>query len=214
MAENIAANEQSRQQDALWVAQALAGDQQAYRCLFEQYRQQAYRVAYRFLGSTADAADATQESFIKAFKSLERFERRSSLSTWLMRIVTNTCLDRLRARAADTTVPLSDEMTIVMPESSQPMRADVRPGDAMEYEELRAALERALQKLSPEHRAVFALHTEQNLKYREIAEVLGISEGTVMSRLYHARKNLQHLLDRAGVLERALTVLKGPGRTS
>ena len=80
------------------------------------------------------------------------------------------------------------------------MRRDVRPGDALECEELRTALDDALGKLSPEHRAVFVLHTEQELKYREMAEVLGISEGTVMSRLYHARKNLQRYLEQAGVL--------------
>lgn len=201
MSEDVGGSDERRLQDAHWVNLALAGDQQAYRYLFEKYREQAYRLAYRFLGKAAEAADATQESFIKAFKSLERFERRSSFSTWLMRIVTNTCLDKLRARSVDSTVSLSDEMTNVMPESSQPMRSTIRPGDALEYEELHTALEDALGKLSPEHRAVFVLHTEEELKYREIAEVLGISEGTVMSRLYHARKNLQRFLEQAGVLE-------------
>ena len=201
MSEDVLGSDERRVQDAHWVSRALAGDQQAYRRLFEQHRQQAYRVAFRLLGTSAEAADATQDSFVKAFRNLERFESRSSLATWIMRIVTNTCLDRLRARAADPTVSLSDEMTNVIAESSQPMRRDVRPGDALECEELRTALAEALGKLSPEHRAVFVLHTEQELKYREMAEVLGISEGTVMSRLYHARKNLQRHLEQAGVLD-------------
>ncbi|GAG36674.1 unnamed protein product, partial [marine sediment metagenome] len=176
------------------------GDQQAYRYLFGRYRQQAYRLAYHFLGRTDDAADAVQDSFIKAFKALERFEGRAKFSTWLMRIVTNTCLDRMRSKAADATVPLSDEMARMMSESSQPMRRAGRPEEAMEYGELSAALAGALQKLSSEHRTVFVLHADQELTYREIAEMLGISEGTVMSRLYHARKNLQRLLAGAGVL--------------
>jgi RNA polymerase sigma-70 factor, ECF subfamily len=202
MSEDAPKNDEIGLQDAHWVTRALAGDQHAYRCLFEQYREQAYRVAYRLLGTTAEAADATQESFVKAFRSLERFERRSRFGTWLMRIVTNTCLDKLRGKAADPTISLSDELAAVMPQSAQPMRRDVRPADELEYEELRTALTEALRKLSPEHRTVFVLHTEEELKYREIAEVLGVSEGTVMSRLYHARRNLQRFLSQAGVLER------------
>lgn len=200
MSSNAAKSDDERVQDAHWVSRALVGDQQAYRYLFERYRQQAYRTAYHFLGRADDAADAVQDSFIKAFKALGRFEGRAKFSTWLMRIVTNTCLDRMRSKAADATVPLSDEMAMVMPESSQPMRRAARPEEAMEYGELNAALAGALQKLSSEHRTVFVLHADQELTYREIAEVLGISEGTVMSRLYHARKNLQRLLAGAGVL--------------
>ena len=193
--------EEEQLQDAYWVDQALKGDPQAFRYLFERYREKAYRMAYRFLSHNEEAVEATQEAFIKAFRALENFEGRSKFSTWLMRIVTNTCLDRRRARV-EPTVPLSDEMQEVLGRSQQ---VGVQPGggpvEQLEYGELHAALADALAQLSEEHRAVFVLHTEEGMKYREIAQELQISEGTVMSRLYHARKNLQKMLGRAGVLD-------------
>lgn len=182
------------------VDRAVNGDKDAFRGLFERYRTRAYRVAYRFLGNHSDALDVVQESFIKAYRALGGFERRAKFRTWLMRIVTNTCLDRRRSRSSASTATLSDEIIESTARESQPHRRRETPLEQMEYGELRDALSRALEQVSEAHRTVFVLHTEEGLTYREIAEVLGISEGTVMSRLYHARKNLQKILSNAGVL--------------
>jgi len=182
------------------VDRAVKGDRGAFRELFERYRQRAYRVAYRFLGNHSDALDVVQEAFIKAYRALGGFERRAKFRTWLMRIVTNTSLDRRRSRSSRSAATLSDEIIESTSEESQPHRRRETPLEQMEYSELREALNRALEQVSEAHRTVFVLHTEEGLTYREIAEVLDISEGTVMSRLYHARKNLQKILSNAGVL--------------
>jgi len=181
------------------VSRAVKGDKDAFRELFETYRTRAYRVAYGFLGGHEDALDAVQDAFIKAYRGLGTFERRAQFRTWLMRIVTNTCLDRRRSRRAGP-APLSDEIVEMTPEDTQPHHRRQTPLETMEYGELREALNQALEQVSEAHRTVFVLHSEEGMTYREIAEVLGISEGTVMSRLYHARKNLQKILSNAGVL--------------
>lgn len=186
--------------DEALVNQALDGEKPAFRDLFERYRTRAYRVAYRFLGNHEDALDAVQDAFIKAYRGLEGFERRSQFRTWFMRIVTNTCLDRRRVRSGDRTVPMDPELAETTAEDGRPRPPQDQPLDAMQVEELRASLQSALDRLSEAHRAVFVLHAEEGLTYREIAETLGVSEGTVMSRLFHARRNLQKILENRGLL--------------
>jgi RNA polymerase sigma-70 factor (ECF subfamily) len=186
--------------DETLVARALRGEKGAFRELFDRHRSGAYRVAYRFVGNHEDALDVVQESFVKVYRSLGAFERRSQFKTWLMRIVTNTALDLRRSRGSSSATPLSDEIVETLGEESQPERRIDTPIEKMEYGELREALNRALARLSDAHRTVFVLHAEEGLTYREIAEIAGISEGTVMSRLFHARKNLQKILSNAGVL--------------
>lgn len=182
------------------VERAVKGEKPAFKELFERYRNRAYRVAYRFLGNHEDALDVVQESFIKAYKNLGGFEHRSLFRTWLMRIVTNTCLDRRRRRSADHTTELSEEIVETTPAASQPNRRRETPLETMEFAELRTALDGALGQLSEAHRTVFVLSVTEGLRYREIADQLGISEGTVMSRLFHARKNLQKILANEGLL--------------
>jgi len=190
----------STRTDEELVRRAVKGEKAPFRELFERYRERAYRVAYRFLGSREDAMDVVQDAFIKAYRSLAGFEGRSLFRTWLMRIVTNTCLDRRRGRSARSAAPLSDEIVETTAEESQPGRHRETPMQTMEYDELRGALHRALDQLSDAHRTAFVLHTEEGLTYREIAETLDINEGTVMSRIYHARKNIQKILSNEGVL--------------
>ncbi len=185
--------------DEALVDRAMRGDAEAFRGLFERYRQRAFRVAYRFLGHHDEALDAAQEAFIKAHRALATFERRAQFRTWFMRILTNTCLDRRRARSGESG-DLSDELADVTSEDGLPHPPAERPGDAMQAEELREALAQAIGELTEAHRTVFVLHAEEGLTYREIADTLGVNEGTVMSRLFHARKNLQKILANRGVL--------------
>jgi RNA polymerase sigma-70 factor (ECF subfamily) len=182
------------------VRDVLRGRQDAFSRLFERYRKGAFRAAYRFVGNGEDALDAVQESFVKAYRALESFEQRSSFRTWLMRIVTNTCLDIRRSRASRHESELSDEMMETTPLERQPHRRSERPLEEAQYDELSLGLQKALEQLSEDHRAVFVLHTQEQMTYREIAESLGINVGTVMSRLFHARKNLQRILAKEGLI--------------
>ena len=186
--------------DEILAETAAKGDKAAFRQLFDRYRDRAYRVAYRFVGAREDALDAVQESFVKVYRALDRFEGRSQFRTWLMRIVTNTCLDIRRKRGRRAETSLSEEMVEIIPEESQPQKRPESSLQKMEYDELSAGLAKALDEISAEHRTVFVMHAEEGLTYREIADLLEIKEGTVMSRLFHARKNLQKILSNMGLV--------------
>ncbi len=180
--------------DDVLLAAAVRGCKEAQEELFRRYRQVAYRVAYRLLGNEADALDAVQEAFVKALTHLPSFEGRSSFKTWLLRVVSNASLDLGRQRGRREAL----SMDALGPKSREEMEPLVlpEPGQALEREDLRRQLQKALQQLPPAQRQTFVLHAEAELSYREVAEVLGISIGTVMSRLYYARQKLRALLER------------------
>jgi RNA polymerase sigma-70 factor (ECF subfamily) len=168
------------------------GDRGALDELFRRYRQPAYRVAYRLLGHEADALDAVQEGFVKALTHLPSFQGRSSFKTWLMRVVSNAALDLGRQRGRRDFVSLD----AARPDDLSPL--DLATTDAvgrrLERADLRRQLDRALAALPAAQRQTFVLHADAGLSYREVAEALGISIGTVMSRLYYARQKLRALL--------------------
>ena len=169
-----------------------AGDRGALDELFRRYRLPAYRVAHRLLGNEADALDAVQEGFVKALTHLDSFQRRSSFKTWLLRVVSNAALDLGRQRGRREAVSLEAAETrdadlpalLVADESSL----------KLDRAELRGLLDQALQTLSEPQRQTFVLHAEAGLSYREVAEVMAISIGTVMSRLFYARQKLRQYL--------------------
>ncbi len=176
--------------DAL-LARFASGDRVALDELFRRYRGVAYRVAYRLLGREADALDAVQDGFVNALTHLDRFGGRSSFKTWLLRVVCNAALDVGRQRKRDERVPQ------VPPDVSPDLFGpdDGPPADAgLEQADLRRAIDGALARLPSSQRQTFVLHVEGGLTYREVAEALGISIGTVMSRLHYARQRLKHLL--------------------
>src|SRR5262249_406712 len=167
--------------------------------LFGRYRGMAYRVAYRLLGHEADALDAVQEGFVKALTHLNSFQGRSSFKTWLLRVVSNASLDLGRQRGR------REMLSLVAPqpndqESAQPLVYE-DPAHRLERADLRQLLNRALATLPEPQRQTFVLHADAELSYREIADALGISIGTVMSRLYYARQKLRAFLaERTGSL--------------
>jgi RNA polymerase sigma-70 factor (ECF subfamily) len=167
------------------------GDRAALDDLFRRYRSVAYRVAYRLLGREADALDAVQDGFVKALTNLERFRGHSSFKTWLLRIVSNAALDLGRQRKRDARLPQA-------PPGDQPDRfgpANLPPPDTeLARADLRRRIECALVRLPESQRQTFVLHVDGGLSYREVAESLGISIGTVMSRLFYARQKLKTLL--------------------
>ena len=174
------------------LAQHARGNGQALEELFCRYRGVAYRTAYRLLGQEADALDAVQEGFLKAFTHLSAFQGRSSFKTWLLRVVTNAALDLGRQRgrrelrsldglaASDQEIPLTTE----------------NPARGLERTDLRLLIQEALASLPDAQRQTFVLHADGELSYREVAEALDISIGTVMSRLFYARQKLRLFLAR------------------
>ena len=156
--------------------------------------QSAYGVALRVTGRHEDALDVVQDGFIRAFERLGEFQQTAGFRTWLLRIVTNRALDLLRARKVRLAVSLDggDDEARGAPAVSG---AEQRPAAALQQRELAERLHQAIESLPPEQRAVFALSAEGEMTYGQIAEVVGVPIGTVMSRLYHARRRLQDLLE-------------------
>jgi RNA polymerase sigma-70 factor (ECF subfamily) len=168
------------------------GHRQALDELFRRYRQPAYRVAFRLLGNEADALDAVQEGFVKALTHLASFQGRSSFKTWLLRVVSNAALDLGRQRGRREMLSL-DATSGNDVASAQLLSAD-EAGLGLERSDLRKLLDRALATLSEVQRQTFVLYADAGLSYREVADVMGTSIGTVMSRLYYARQKLRAYL--------------------
>ena len=181
--------------DEALVTRCQKGDTDAFDLLVTRYRGRVYAMIYNMVKSEADAWDLSQEAFIKAWKALPKFEARSSFYTWLYRIAHNVTYDWMRKRKVqaegefDETVQQS-----VDPKAKTVPFKEARPDDKLQHQELRESIEQAIEKLSPEHRAVILLKEIDGRQYNEIAEIVGISIGTVMSRLFYARKKLQSLL--------------------
>ncbi len=177
--------------DASLLERSARGDAAALDDLFRRYRMVAYRVAYRLLGREADALDAVQDGFVKVLGNLDRFRGQSSFKTWLLRIVSNAALDMGRRRQRDgwndrPPVPATPEQ--VGPDDRPP------PDHGLERADLRRVIDSALAALPAAQRQTFVLHVDGELSYREVADTLGISIGTVMSRLFYARQKLKVLL--------------------
>lgn len=175
------------------VDQAAGGDRDAQRRLFDLHRDAAFRVALRITGRREDALDVVQDGFIRAFERLGEFQRGAQFRTWLLRIVSNRALDILRARKVRLAIPLDGEDDDARVQLED-RRAEVAPEADLERAELASRLRRAVESLPADQRAVFALYATGDLTYGQIAEVLGIPIGTVMSRLYHARRRLHEQL--------------------
>ena len=177
--------------DEKLVRLARDGDVSAREELFEHYRSDAYRYAYRQLGHEEDALDVVQESMLKAFSGLAEFDGRSAFRTWLLRIVINTAFDWGRRRKRKPGGRGGDEGDLAQYETAT---VD-DPARGLHQQDLRAALDRALDHLSQTIRSTFVLFAELGLSYREIAEMQGVPIGTVMSRIHAAREKLQAELD-------------------
>jgi RNA polymerase sigma-70 factor (ECF subfamily) len=174
------------------LARFAGGEREALEELFRRYRQPGYRVAYRLLGNEADALDALQDGFVKALTRLDSFQGRSSFKTWLLRVVSNAALDLGRQRGRRDVLSL-DGAPSEDGDGSHPLQTD-DPASGLERADLRRALNQALATLSEAQRQTFVLHAEAGLSYREVAEAMQISIGTVMSRLYYARQKLRSFL--------------------
>ena len=192
------------------LARARRGDIAAFEVLVRQNERRVYAVALRSSGSPEDAADITQEVFLRAWRSIEDFRGDSGFSTWLFRITTNLCVDFARHKQAQPhTQPLvgEDDAERPIPDPAP------TPEEHLENSELGRELAAALDEVSEEHRRIVLLRDVSGLSYTEIAEVLEISEGTVKSRLSRARIALRTILQKRGNLlpSAASNDMKGGG---
>ena len=173
------------------------GDYGAFDTLVTRHRGRVYAMIQNMVKNEADSWDLAQEVFVKVWKALPRFEARAQFSTWMYRITHNVVYAWMRKRKMDVAGALDDNLlareSIAAGAPAAPARVS-RPDEALSNEEVRANIENALEKLSPEHREAILLREVQGLEYKEIADVMDCSLGTVMSRLFYARKKLQTLL--------------------
>ena len=179
------------------VKRSQAGDTEAFDELVTRYRARVFSMIYNMVHNEQDAWDLAQDSFLKAWRSIGRFRSQSSFYTWIYRIVMNVTIDWLRkkhVKGGDAEFDDAIQLTQIEPASKTVPKTEPLPHQVMERGEIRARIEKAIGQLSPEQRAVILMKEIDDMQYHEIAEALGCSIGTVMSRLFYARKKLQNLL--------------------
>ena len=179
--------------EAELVRAAQRGEQDAFAQLVEANQGRIYTLAYRMTGNVETARDLTQETFLSAWQALPRFRGKSAFSTWLYRMAVNACIDFLRREKRRAVLPLSSEDDALQLPDQGPS-----PQEALEQQERLLALRQALAALSPHHRKVLVLRELEGLSYREIAQYLGLEEGTVKSRIARARLALRDALIATG----------------
>jgi RNA polymerase sigma-70 factor, ECF subfamily len=180
--------------EAVLLDRARHGDTVAFDVLITRHREKIYMHACHLLRNEDDAMDITQETFLRAWRSLARFDGKASLSSWLYRIATNAVIDLCRRRKAHPEVEVDDAPLRIDAASRTTPHAGEKPGESVDRAEIRRRVEAAFAQLSPDHRAVIVLKEIEDRTYEEIARSVGCSLGTVMSRLHYARKHLQSLL--------------------
>jgi RNA polymerase sigma-70 factor, ECF subfamily len=180
------------------VRRARREDQKAFRMLMERYRRKVFSIAYGMVRDPEAAMDVSQEVFIKVHRYLGSFQGTSSFYTWLYRITVNLSIDFIRKRGKRDMVDYDDMLQRREPDDIEaritPTFLDTNPLKAIDRIELRKQISKAFETLTEKHRAVLLLREVEGLSYDEIARTLKVHKGTVMSRLHHARKNLQHAL--------------------
>jgi len=189
-------------EESLFVLRLKANEDAAYDELVRTFNAQIFHVAFRMLGDSGDAADVSQEIFLKVFRNINGFKGESSLKTWIFRIAFSEILNRLRwwkRRHRQSTVSLDAESGVNGNGNGTGYHiSDVRPTpeQALESKEQEEAIQKALGKLSGDHRSIIILRDIEGFSYGEIADVLGVSIGTVKSRLARGRADLKKSLIR------------------
>ena len=190
-------------QDELLIRRAQHGAADAFEQLLLEHQKNVYTLCYRMAGNPDDAMDLSQETFLRAWRCLDQYQFASAFSTWLYRLCSNICIDFLRRRRRQQTVPLTfedadgEEQTYAVPDA-QPL-----PEEQVELKLTRETLAAAMAQLLPEHRAVLQLRVVNEMSYEQIADVLDIQIGTVKSRLSRARNQLKKILERGNLSRRA-----------
>ena len=179
----------SRAEELALVERCRRGDVGAFETMYRRHSGRLYSVACRMLGNPADAEDMLQEIFLAAHRKLESFRGEAALGTWLYRLGTNLCLDYLRSRAAK-----SGQLTDAI--DDEPALADAGSRRLADQTVTKMDLERALAQLPEGCRSAFVLHDVEGLEHKEVADILGIAEGTSKSQVHKARLRLRGMLGR------------------
>ena len=174
------------------IEQCLAGDQAAWEQIVRQNWRKVFNVAYKFVGKHDEAEDLTQDIFLKIFKALNTFDRRANFQTWIISISRNLCIDHYRSVRKERQTIARD----VDSNDLQPATTERGPYAQAEHQDLRAQLRQALDALPLTLRTAVVLRDLQELSYQEIADRLGLPEGTVKSRINRGRIELAHQLKR------------------
>jgi RNA polymerase sigma-70 factor, ECF subfamily len=194
-AEQLEARQQQRAEDDELIRAAQRGDRSAFDSLVRRYDRSVLRLALHMLGNEQDAQDVHQDAFIKAYRHLSNFRFECSFYTWLYRIVTNLCLDQLRRRKSRKEDPSTvmdaagEEMDLMA--NLQDERATANPARELERKNMHAAIQSALDSLTPRERTVFELKHYQGLKLRTIGEMLSTTEETAKNTLFRATRKLR-----------------------
>jgi RNA polymerase sigma-70 factor, ECF subfamily len=174
------------------IEQCLAGDQLAWEQVVRQNWRKVFNVAYKFVGKHDEAEDLTQDIFLKIFKALNTFDRRANFQTWIISISRNLCIDHYRSVRKERQTIARD----VDSSDLQPATSERGPYAQAEHQDLKAQLRQALDTLPITLRTAVVLRDLQELSYQEIADRLGLPEGTVKSRINRGRIELAHQLKR------------------
>ena len=190
----MAETDHSSAEDQKLVRLAQRGDMAAFEELVARHRDKIYARALSMMRNEDEAIDLSQEAWVKGWQRLKQFQGESSFGTWMTRIVINLCLDQLRKHKRQRTesIEAMDEESGGV-ERHMPVLT-VNPTAGLERNELRQRIDKALGQLSYEHRTVLVLHEFEEMEYKEIAKAMGCSIGTIMSRLFYARRKMAALL--------------------
>jgi RNA polymerase sigma-70 factor, ECF subfamily len=186
------------EEDRALIAKAQAGDTAAFRRLVERHQRRAFAIALALVRDENDARELVQDAFLRVFRGLGSFQGGSSFFTWLYRIITNLSIDLIRKPGRQTTdrdearLDTEDAQDLDLPFLSRFEGSD--PLELVRRREISQRLQGALDALPSYHRAVIVMRELEGLSYEEMAQVMGVSKGTIMSRLFHARQKLQRAL--------------------
>lgn len=178
------------------VIRAKDGDEEAFGALVQMYYQRVFNIARGFVSEPEEARDLAQQAWLKVWKKLDTFKGHSGFFTWLYRLVTFVCLDYLRKKKRRAETELKETMETHREAGAEPAPSVTPdPVRSLEAGEIRDRFEQALETLSPAQRTAIVLREIEGLTYEEIAAAMKCSKGTVMSRIFYARKNLQRELE-------------------
>jgi len=192
------ARQKEADEDRVYITRAQAGDREAFRKLVERHQRRAFAIALSLVRDENDARELVQDAFLRVYKGLGSFQGGSSFFTWLYRIITNLSIDLIRKPSHKNTdldesrLEIEEDQESLFPFLSRVEGAD--PVDAVRRREIGARLTDALDALPSYHRGVIIMREIEGLSYEEMAQAMGVSKGTIMSRLFHARQKLQKAL--------------------
>ena len=177
--------------DAELIEQFQNGDTAAFDALFTRYQKRTFRLVQRFVSNPEDASDLTQDAFIRAYQGLGDFKSQCQFYSWLYRITVNLCIDFLRKKSRSEVLLYDSDDSGELPMANIADPRSESPAKAVENKELRTHIRKAVRRLPPKQRQIFVLRHWNGLSLKDIAAVVGRSDGTVKAHLLHAHRNLR-----------------------